>query len=169
MSAKAKGGSKSEERSAETPSGKGGESNKESERKVGDGSKEVSEPQDGPPGSGLPEMAEMQEQLSREAAALAEKLEKLAGKDVRLGHNASKRAGQAAGQMAAAARALRQGNRVAAGSAGAQGRLQLDKAAALLERLLKDQPNLTDVAAEDFPKEYEALISEYLKKLSYEK
>lgn len=157
MSANSKGGSKSEERSAETPSGKGGES------------KADSEPQDGPPSSGLPQMAEMQEQLSREAAALAEKLEKLAGKDTRLGHNAGQKAGQAAGQMATAARAFRQGNFAVAGTAGAQGRLQLDKAAALLERLLKDQPNRTDVAAEDFPKEYEALISEYLKKLSYEK
>jgi len=32
---------------------------------------------------------------------------------------------------------------------------------------LKDQPVLTDVASEDFPKDYEGLISEYLKKLSY--
>ena len=46
--------------------------------------------------------------------------------------------------------------------------MNLDNVIAALERLLKDQPNLTDVAAEDFPKEYEALISEYLRKLSHE-
>jgi hypothetical protein len=113
-------------------------------------------------------LAQMEEQLSREAAALAEKLAKLEGKDARLGHNAGQSMGQAAAQMAAAARALRQGNASQAGTSGAQGRMQVDKVVALLQRLLKDQPNLSDVAAEDFPKEYEALISEYLKKLSYE-
>jgi hypothetical protein len=110
----------------------------------------------------------LEEQLSREAAALAEKLAQLAGKDARVGQNAGQSMGQAAAQMAAAAQALRQGRASQAGTAGAQGRMQVDKVVALLQRLLKDQPNLSDVTAEDFPKEYEALISEYLKKLSYE-
>jgi len=46
--------------------------------------------------------------------------------------------------------------------------MNLDKVIAALEHTLKDQPKLTDVATEDFPKEYEALISEYLRKLSHE-
>ena len=71
--------------------------------------------------------------------------------------------------MGASAQALRQGNRGAAGTEGGQGLLNMDKVVASLERLLKDQPNLTDVATEDFPKEYDALISGYLRKLSHEK
>ena len=114
-------------------------------------------------------LAESENQLSKETAALAEKLQKLAGKDIRLGHNAARKAAQAAGQMGAAAQSLRQGNFGAAGTEGGQSLLDLDKVIAALERLLNGQPNLTDVASEDFPKEYEALISEYLRKLSHEK
>jgi hypothetical protein len=117
---------------------------------------------------GLEKLAELENELSKEAAALAEQLEKLAIKDTRLGHNAAKKAAQAAGQMGAAAQALRQGNRGAAGTEGGQGLMNLDKVIAALEHTLKDQPKLTDVATEDFPKEYEALISEYLRKLSHE-
>jgi hypothetical protein len=145
-----------------SPAGGQGAGEKESESKKG---------QAGANGAASAEaqaLAQMEEQLSREAAALAETLAKLEGKDARLGHNAGQSMGQAAAQMAAAARALRQGNASQAGTSGAQGRMQVDKVVALLQRLLKDQPNLSDVAAEDFPKEYEALISEYLKKLSYE-
>ena len=69
--------------------------------------------------------------------------------------------------MGAAAQLLRQGNKGGAGTEGGQGLLDLDKVIAALERVFKDQPNRTDVAAEDFPKEYEALISEYLRKLSH--
>src|SRR5206468_8097841 len=58
----------------------------------------------------MEKLAELEQQLSKEAAALAEKLEKLAGKDTRLGHNAGRKANQAAGQMGAAAQSLRQGN-----------------------------------------------------------
>ena len=71
--------------------------------------------------------------------------------------------------MGAASQALRQGNRGAAGTEGGQGLNNLDKVVASLERLVKDQPKLSDVATEDFPKEYEALISEYLRKLSHER
>ncbi len=116
----------------------------------------------------MEKMAELESELSKEAAALAEKLEKLANKDMRLGHNAARKAAQAAGQMGAAAQSLRQGNVSAAGTEGGQSLSNLDKVIAALERLLRGQPNLADVAAEDFPKEYEALISEYLRKLSHE-
>jgi hypothetical protein len=36
-----------------------------------------------------------------------------------------------------------------------------------LERMLKNQPAPTDIAHEDSPKEYDTLISEYLKRLSH--
>ena len=38
---------------------------------------------------------------------------------------------------------------------------------AQLERILQNRPELRDVAKEEFPKQYEAEIAEYLKKLSY--
>jgi hypothetical protein len=113
------------------------------------------------------QMAEKQNQLSKEAAALAEKLQRLAGKDRRVGHNTGQNARQAAGKMEAAAESLKEGNFGAAGAQGMQGERALDQVIAQLERLLKTEVDLTDVASEEAPKEYEALISEYLKKLSY--
>ena len=116
----------------------------------------------------LEKVAELENELSKEAAALADKLQKLARMDNRLPHNAAEKASQAAGQMGAASKALRQGNVGAAGTEGGQSLLTLDKVIAALERLVKDQPNLTDVATEDYPKEYEGLIADYLRKLSHE-
>jgi hypothetical protein len=113
------------------------------------------------------ELAAKEEELSREAAALAERLRRLAGKDSRLGHGAGQAAGQAATRMAAAGQALRQGSFGAAGEQGFRGELALRSVIAQLERLLRNRPEPTDVAAEDCPKEYEALISEYLKRLSH--
>jgi hypothetical protein len=69
--------------------------------------------------------------------------------------------------MAAAGQALRQGSFGAAGEQGFRGELALRSVIAQLERLLRNRPEPTDVAAEDCPKEYEALISEYLKRLSH--
>ena len=164
--AKAGDKSDSEQQSAQAKSGsqpgqgKGkGEQGEQAEQKPGDGA-----------GAGdMEKLAEMQEQLSKEAAALSDKLEKLAGKDTRLGHNTSQRASQASGKMAAAAKAMRQGNGRTAGTEGAQGYQQLDKVIASLERILKDQAKLTDAAAEEAPKEYEPVISDYFRKLSHEK
>lgn len=122
---------------------------------------EPTEPQD--PG----QLAEKENELSKEAAALAEKLERLAGKDTRVGHNAGNNAAKAAAKMAAAAQSVRKGGFGQAGVNGFQGELALRKVVAQLERLLKNQPEPSDIANEDFPKEYEALISEYLKQLSH--
>jgi len=105
--------------------------------------------------------------LSQEAAALAEKLERLASHDQRLGHNAGQNASQAAQHMAAAAQAMKQGRSGQAGIYGFQGELGLKQVAAELERILRERPRLADVASEDAPKEYDALISEYFKKLSH--
>ena len=112
-------------------------------------------------------LAEKENELSEQAAALAERLQRLAGKDRRLGHNAGNQAGRAAARMAAAGQAIKQGVFGAAGENGFQGELALRNLIAQLERLLKNQPDSSDMASEDFPKEYETLISEYLKKLSH--
>jgi hypothetical protein len=113
------------------------------------------------------QLAQKETELSREAAALAERLQRLAGRDTRLGHNAGRTAGRAAASLAAAGQAAKQGGFGAAGEHGFQGELALQSLIAQLERILKNQPNPSDVASEDFPKEYEALISEYLKQLSH--
>jgi hypothetical protein len=135
------------------------------------GEGEPGEPEEAPPddqeNKDPVQMAEKQNQLSKEAAALAEKLQRLAGKDRRVGHGTGQNARQAAGKMEAAAESLKQGNFGAAGVQGMQGERALDQVIAQLERLLKTEVDLTDVASEDAPKEYEGLISEYLKKLSY--
>ena len=115
-----------------------------------------------------PEKMEAKEtELSKEAAALAERLQRLAGKDTRVGHNAGKNAARASAKMASAAKAMGNGGFAAAGEQGFEGEMALRALVAELERILKDQPEPTDVAHEDFPKEYEAVISEYLKKLSH--
>jgi len=153
-------GKKGQEANADPKSGeKKGTDQAKDEPKAGN-AKDAKDPE---------KMAEAEAQLSKETTALAEALQKLAGKDFRLGHNAARKAAQAAGRMGAAAQSFRQGNFGAAGTEGAQSLLDLDKVIAALERLLNGQPNLSDVASEDFPKEYEALISEYLRKLSHEK
>ena len=46
---------------------------------------------------------------------------------------------------------------------------ELEHVVTELERLLGPRPDLTDVASEEAPKEYEAFIAEYFRKLSYEK
>src|SRR5260221_3626510 len=75
----------------------------------------------------MQKMGELERQLSKAGAALAEKLEKPATKDMRLGHNAARKAAQAAGQMGAAAQSLRQGNVGAAGTEGGQSLSNLDR------------------------------------------
>ena len=113
------------------------------------------------------EMAENQNRLSEEARRLAEKLQRMAGRNSRLGHNAGNDASQAASKMAAAGQAMGQGNLGLAGQQAVEGEVALHGVIARLERLLKNQPEPSDIASEDFPKAYEALISEYLKKLSH--
>lgn len=113
------------------------------------------------------QLAKKEEALSKEAAALAEKLKRLAGKDSRVGHNAGKSAARAAARMAGASQAMKQGSMGAAGEEGMEGELALRTLVAQLERLLRDRPDPSDIASEDFPKAYEALISEYLRALSH--
>ena len=75
--------------------------------------------------------------------------------------------GQAASKMAAAGQAMGQGNLGLASQQGVEGEVALHGVISRLERFLKNQPEPSDIATEDFPKAYEALISEYLKQLSH--
>lgn len=113
-------------------------------------------------------LADLEKALSEQVAALAEKLARLAGKESRLGHNAAKKMSEAAGKMRAAADAMGRGDMRTAGTRGMQGEASLESAIGLLERMLTHRPERTDVSQEDFPKEYETAISEYLKTLSRE-
>lgn len=114
------------------------------------------------------EMAQKEEELSKEAADLAEKLNRMAGKDKRVGHNLGHKAGNAAAKLTAATRALGQGRVGVAGENGFQGELDLRNVVDQLERVLQNQPEPSDIANEDYPTEYETEIAEYLKKLSHQ-
>jgi len=113
------------------------------------------------------EIAQKEDQISKEAAALADRLKRLGTQDKRVGHNVGNAATRAAMKMAAAGQAMAQGTAQAAGEHGFQGELAMRDVVDQLERVLKNQPNPTDIAHEDAPKEYDTLISDYLKKLSH--
>jgi hypothetical protein len=147
-----------------TPAQGQGSGQGENNQQAQNDSNSDAQPQDkGSPG----QIADKENQLSKEAAALAERLQRLAGNDKRLGHNVGNGAGRAAAKMAAAGKAMNAGNFGAAGEHGFQGELALRNVIDQLDRLLKNQPEPTDIAHEDSPKEYETLISEYLKRLSH--
>lgn len=112
-------------------------------------------------------LAEKQSELSKEASDLAQKLDRLAGKDKRLGHNAAAGMKQAAGQMRAAAQAMQAGNMQSAGTKGLESGASLESSIAAIQRALQGRPERVDVSEEESPKEYETLIAEYLKKLSH--
>jgi hypothetical protein len=73
---------------------------------------------------------------------------------------------QAAQQLDRAAHAMRQGNAQTASGAGDQGSAAINAAITLLERTLAGKPELSDVASEEAPKQYEGAISDYFKRLS---
>jgi hypothetical protein len=115
------------------------------------------------------ELAQKEEELSTEAKALGEMLQRLAGQGTRVGHNLARSANKAAEHMEGAAMALKQGNASGAGRRGTMSSAELERLVTELERLLGQRPDPRDVASEEAPKEYEAFISEYFRKLSYEK
>jgi hypothetical protein len=154
--------------------GKGEGEGQEQAQQAGQGKDEGQKPEspDTQPPSAAPaespaQIAEKEDQLSKEAATLAERLQRIGGKDKRLGHNAGNAANRAAEKMAAAGKAMTQGRGTAAGEHGFQGELAMRNVVDQLERVVKNKPDPTDIAHEDAPKEYDTLISEYLKKLSH--
>lgn len=151
------------------PGQKGGPGQPGEPGKPGDGGKPPTPPEATPPPE-APELAALapkEEALSEAAQALAEKINRLAGKGSRLGHGASKRMGEAAGKLKVAARAMRGGDRPGAGSASNQGSDAMGAAATMLEGLIQGRPDLSDVSAEEAPREFEGPIADYFHRLSH--
>jgi molecular chaperone GrpE (heat shock protein) len=109
---------------------------------------------------------QQQNQLSQQAAALAAKLRELSGKDPRISHRFAEAMQQAAREMDQAAESWRTKVRQAANSHGAYALSGLSEVMQGLQQLL-DQPKPSDMAFEEYPKAYEEIIAEYLKRLSY--
>jgi hypothetical protein len=105
--------------------------------------------------------------LSQSAAALAEKLRELSGKDPRVGVRLADTMTQVSQAMSA--RASHVSGAVPASTVlySHGGLSGLAEVIQTLEQLLAQDLNTTDVAAEEYPKEYESLIAEYLRSLSY--
>jgi hypothetical protein len=120
------------------------------------------------PGTPTQKDAEKEAELAKETKELSEKLARMSGKNARLGHGIAKKLDEAATKMATAATALGRGDTENAGTNGAQAGVALDSAVAMLERLLNGRAERVDVSKEDAPKQYEAVIAEYFKALSYD-
>jgi hypothetical protein len=114
------------------------------------------------------ELAQKEEELSEDTKALAEKLERMAGKDNRIGHGVPKKVKEAGNKMGEAASAMSRGETETAGVHGAQAGAALQAAVVMLENTLLGRSQRVDVSKEEAPKQYEALISEYFKALSYD-
>jgi hypothetical protein len=108
-----------------------------------------------------------QQRLSEEAAALSEKLRELSGKDPRVGLAPSRNMRAVSRHLSLAAENMKHGNRSSANEAAGLGLSSLDQLIHELEQLLSDNPRPTDIANEEYPKEFEPLISEYMRRLSY--
>jgi hypothetical protein len=160
---KAKSGSKPGDKAGEKPGDKAGQNGKDGEKGVG------KEPQENEADQ-LPkdELAQREQELSKEAKALAEKLQRIAGKDARVGHGIPREINEAGEKMGDAASAMSQGDTETAGVHGAQASASLQKAVVLLENALLGRAQRVDVSNEEAPRQYEALISEYFKALSYD-
>jgi Domain of unknown function (DUF4175) len=108
-----------------------------------------------------------QQRLGEEAAALSEKLRALSGKDPRVGVALSQNMRAVSRHMIVAAEHMAHGSRKSAIESAGFGLSSLDGLIHELEQLLGDNPKPTDIAAEEYPKEFEPLISEYMRRLSY--
>lgn len=113
------------------------------------------------------DLAQQEAELQKLAADLVAKLEKLAGKDARVSTKAGQNARVGSHKIANALDEIRKGRFGAAGVYGFQGELALREVVAQLQRAVRARPELTDIASEEAPKEFEGLISEYLKRLSH--
>jgi hypothetical protein len=122
------------------------------------------------PGANEKESAEQQRKLSEAARALSSRIRELSVRDPRIGHRYSENMGQASESMRAAADAANRGNLTSAGAYGNTSWHGVSSVIAGLEKLLQAEllSGGADVAAEEFPKEFETPISEYFRRLSYE-
>ncbi len=115
------------------------------------------------------DLSQEQQRLSESAEALAASLRDLSGKDPRLGFDISRQMEDVSKQQATAAGQIARGDGASAVQSADAALSGLHGTITQLEQLLDDQPKATDMATEDYPKEFEPLISEYLRRLSYTK
>ena len=111
---------------------------------------------------------EAQKRLGDEASELAAKLRELAGKDPRVGNRYSRDMRDIAANLNKATEYAVNRDFFSAGLQGGYGLSGLTKLISALEILYQDNPQATDLAEEEYPKEFEAQIANYLKRLSYE-
>ena len=114
-------------------------------------------------------LSKEQQQLSETAAALALRLRELSGKDPRLGFDISHQMEGVSQQQATAAGQIARGDGTSAAQSADAALSGLNGTITELEQLLDDKAKATDMATEDYPKEFESLISGYLRRLSYTK
>ena len=123
-------------------------------------------PPDAPTETSGGDVDKEQQQLSESAAALAGRLRELSGKDPRVGWNLYQTMAEVSKAMERAAKAAH-ANPSYASQNGGFGLSGLTGVIQSLEQLLAQDTKSTDTATEEYPKEYESLISEYLRSLSY--
>jgi hypothetical protein len=70
--------------------------------------------------------------------------------------------------MKAAAQALRAGNRQSGFGHGKETYYALNMVISILEKILQMEGRLADISTEEYPKEYDQAIRDYLKRLSYQ-
>jgi hypothetical protein len=166
-----KAGEKPENGDPQAPGDQGGKpGDKPGEKQDGKqpGEQEGKAPGEQGQGPSPEELAKQQEELGKQGDELSQKLAKLAGKDVRLGHNLSKSMSQAVSQIKSAAQSLKGGMPGQGVSQAKEGGYGLNTVASKLEKIVETDKQLTDTSSEDFPKEYETAIRDYLKRLSHQ-
>lgn len=112
-------------------------------------------------------ISEEQRKLGEAAAALAARLRELSGRNPNLSHEYPERMKEASQHLRLAYLAVTGSGFSAASDHGAHGLSAMAEVIAWLERFL-DQPASTDPATEDYPRQFEALVAEYFRKLSFE-
>ena len=100
---------------------------------------------------------------------LAVRLRELSGKDPRVGFDISRQMENVSQQQATAAGQIARRDGASAAQSADAALSGLNGTITQLEQLLDDQTKASDMATEDYPKEFESLISEYLRRLSYTK
>jgi hypothetical protein len=141
------------------PEGDGGREKAADQERQGDGENDSNLP--------APGLSEEQRKLAEAAAALAQKLADLAGKDARVTFRYSEMVMQTSDLWSQASRSLANDQTRAAGEYGALGISLMRKVLSALEVIYGDDSPVGEFAAEDYPKEFEAQIADYLKRLSY--
>ncbi len=112
-------------------------------------------------------LSEEQRRLAESAEALSQRLAELSGKDPRVSFRYSGMVKQTAELWSQASESAAINNVSAAGRNGALGISLLRKVVTALEVIYGETSPPGDFAAEEYPKAFEAQITDYLRRLSY--